>query len=101
MIDQGTTICCIEVIDMTKPAPSQQSANSGLNGTMEPIWRVVRNHQGCYSVWRCDRSIPAGWAAISEAQDRPSCLAAIDQIWRDPRPENLKHHQRQFPSPHR
>jgi MbtH protein len=51
---------------------------------------VVRNHDEQYSVWRADRDIPAGWAAVGKRGPMDDCLAYIEEVWTDIRPLSLK-----------
>jgi MbtH protein len=58
----------------------------------ERRYRVVVNHEDQYSVWPCDRELPAGWTDEGTQGDRESCLKHIDQVWTDMRPRSLRDH---------
>ena len=51
---------------------------------------VVVNDEEQYSVWRADRTPPAGWRATGFQGPRADCLAHIDEIWTDLRPRSLR-----------
>jgi MbtH protein len=51
---------------------------------------VVRNHEGQYSIWDSERSVPAGWHVRTPAQSKDDCLEYILQHWVDMTPLSLK-----------
>ncbi|MEU7908335.1 MbtH family NRPS accessory protein [Actinoplanes sp. NPDC049118] len=53
-------------------------------------WRVVRNHEEQYSLWRVDRDLPAGWEDEGTHGTRQECLDHIGLIWTDMRPLSLR-----------
>lgn len=56
----------------------------------EPTYRVVRNDEEQYSIYRADRDLPAGWLALPVEGTREECLAAINELWTDMRPRSLR-----------
>lgn len=55
------------------------------------LYRVVRNHEDQYSIWRDGAAIPAGWNAVGDARTRAQCLGAIEELWVDMRPLSLRY----------
>ena len=56
----------------------------------EETFFVVHNHEEQYSIWRSDKSMPAGWTAVGEPMQRQACLARIEELWTDMRPLSLR-----------
>ena len=56
----------------------------------EPTYRVVRNDEEHYSIYRVDRDLPAGWLATPVEGTREECLAAVNELWTDMRPRSLR-----------
>ena len=56
----------------------------------EPIFQVVVNAEGQYSIWLADRTAPAGWQDAGHVGPKESCLAFVDEVWRDMRPVSLR-----------
>ena len=54
--------------------------------TLRPVYRVVRNLNGQYSLYSAEKEPPAGWTATEVEGDEVSCLAFIDQVWTDLHP---------------
>ncbi len=54
------------------------------------LFRVVRNHEGQFSVWRADKALPGGWEYEGTEGDRETCLLRIEAIWVDMRPQRLR-----------
>ena len=55
------------------------------------LYRVVRNHEDQYSIWRDDLPLPAGWNAVGEARTRTQCLDLIETLWVDLRPLSTRY----------
>ncbi|MEU2613187.1 MbtH family NRPS accessory protein [Micromonospora sp. NPDC007271] len=53
-------------------------------------YAVVVNDEEQYSVWRADRTPPAGWRTTGFQGPRADCLAHIESIWTDMRPLSLR-----------
>jgi MbtH protein len=51
---------------------------------------VVINDEEQYSIWPCDRPIPAGWRAVGTRGNEESCIEYIEQHWTDMRPLSLR-----------
>jgi MbtH protein len=51
---------------------------------------VVVNDEEQYSIWPAERDLPAGWRADGFTGTEDECLAYIDEIWTDMRPESLR-----------
>lgn len=56
----------------------------------EPIFLVVVNDEGQYSLWAEDRTLPAGWTATGFSGPREGCLTHIDEVWTDLRPLSVR-----------
>ena len=53
-------------------------------------YRVVRNSEEQYSIWRNDREPPPGWDSIGVVGSKAECLDYIDKVWTDMRPLSLR-----------
>ncbi|MBO4207988.1 MbtH family protein [Micromonospora echinofusca] len=60
------------------------------DGTDDAVYRVVRNDEEQFSIWRADRDLPTGWYAEGTSGSRQDCLDHIGQIWTDLRPASLR-----------
>ncbi|MFK0222124.1 MbtH family protein [Streptomyces vinaceus] len=58
--------------------------------TDESGYRVVRNDEEQYSIWRAGRELPAGWQAEGTQGTRQECLDRIAEVWTDMRPLSLR-----------
>lgn len=56
----------------------------------QPLWRVLRNHEGRYSLAPFHHDIPAGWQQIGAPAPKSDCLQRIAQDWTDMRTNNLR-----------
>jgi MbtH protein len=54
------------------------------------VYQVVLNHEGQYSLWPVDREVPAGWKQAGKSGTKEECLAYINEVWTDMRPESLR-----------
>jgi MbtH protein len=50
---------------------------------------VLINDEGQHSLWPVQFEVPAGWRAIGPQGTRQTCMAWIDENWRDMRPLSL------------
>lgn len=55
-----------------------------------PLWHILRNHEGRYSVHPTHHDLPAGWVPVGTPDTRAACLEEITRLWTDMRPEALK-----------
>lgn len=55
------------------------------------VYRVVVNHEEQYSIFPIHRDIPAGWTDAGKQGTKAECLAYIEQVWTDMRPQSLRH----------
>jgi MbtH protein len=55
----------------------------------KPIYKVVVNHEGQYSIWPVDQDNPLGWEDVGKIGPQEECLAYIAEIWTDMRPVSL------------
>jgi len=60
------------------------------NQTSEEMYLVVVNDEEQYSIWREDKSVPAGWRAIGKRGPKADCLQHIEAVWTDMRPLSLR-----------
>jgi MbtH protein len=56
----------------------------------EEMYLVVVNDEEQYSIWREDKSVPAGWRAIGKRGPKAECLQHIENVWTDMRPLSLR-----------
>lgn len=61
------------------------------------VYRVVVNHEEQYSIFPMHREIPAGWTDAGKQGTKAECLAYIEQVWTDMRPQSLRHQMAQSP----
>lgn len=61
----------------------------------DAVYRVVRNDEEQYSIWRADRDLPPGWYAEGTQGTRQECLEHIGRIWTDLRPMSLRRRMEQ------
>lgn len=54
------------------------------------LHHVVTNHERQYSVWPADSTTPAGWSLVGFTGTLDKCLAYVDQVWTDLRPQSLR-----------
>lgn len=58
--------------------------------TSEPEYQVVVNGEEQYSIWSCDRDLPAGWHAVDVSGSKEECLAHIREVWTDITPLSVR-----------
>jgi MbtH protein len=63
---------------------TEQSASA------EDNYVVVINDEEQYSIWRDDRTVPAGWRAVGKQGPKTECLQYIEEVWTDMRPLSLR-----------
>lgn len=56
----------------------------------EPLFDVVVNLEGQYSLWPAHRLLPAGWIQEGKQGSRDECLEHIKVVWTDMRPLSLR-----------
>lgn len=54
------------------------------------LWRVLRNHEGRYSMTRASHPVPAGWMPVGDPAPRTDCLERIGTLWTDMRPLSVQ-----------
>jgi MbtH protein len=57
---------------------------------MEPVYKVVINHEEQYSIWPVNRANPAGWRDAGKSGSKEECLEYIKQVWVDMRPLSVR-----------
>jgi MbtH protein len=60
------------------------------NQPSDETYLVVVNDEEQYSIWRDDKSVPAGWRAIGKRGPKAECLQYIEDVWTDMRPLSLR-----------
>lgn len=55
-----------------------------------PSHQVVINQERQYSVWPADSVAPEGWHPVGFINSLDECLAYIDRIWTDLRPQSVR-----------
>jgi MbtH protein len=53
-------------------------------------YKVVKNHEGQYSIWPADRENASGWRDAGRSGSKGTCLAYIKEVWTDMRPLSLR-----------
>ena len=48
---------------------------------------VVSNHEQQFSIWPVERPVPSGWREVGVTGTREECLAHVEQVWTDIRPQ--------------
>ncbi len=54
------------------------------------IYKVVENDEGQYSIWPADRENALGWKDAGKQGTKQECLAYIEEVWTDMRPNSLR-----------
>lgn len=54
---------------------------------------VVQNHEGQFSIWPCERDVPAGWDVQPQRGSKEECLKYISEVWTDMTPLSLRKEQ--------
>jgi MbtH protein len=54
------------------------------------IYKVVVNHEEQYSIWPADRENALGWNDAGKSGPKAECLAYIEEVWSDMRPDSLR-----------
>jgi MbtH protein len=62
---------------------------------LTPIYKVVVNHEGQYSIWPVNRDNPLGWNDAGRVGTEEDCLAYIEEVWTDMRPISLRRQMEQ------
>jgi len=65
-------------------------ANVQSTPSAEPLFKVVVNAEGQYSIWPADREAPLGWSEAGHSGRKEICLAFVDEVWKDMRPASLR-----------
>ncbi|MEH2628725.1 MbtH protein [Bradyrhizobium sp. AZCC 1719] len=60
------------------------------NQSSDEVYLVVVNDEEQYSIWREDKSVPAGWRATGKRGTKADCLQHIEDVWIDMRPLSLR-----------
>lgn len=65
------------------------------NTESEPIYKVVINHDGQYSIYPLHRENPRGWCEPEPGfrGAKGDCLAFIERVWTDIRPLSQRRSQ--------
>ena len=64
----------------------------------DTVFVVVTNAEQQYSIWPEALPLPAGWSAAAQRGSKAECLAFIDQVWTDMRPQSLREFLRESAS---
>lgn len=54
------------------------------------IYKVVKNEEEQYNIWPADRANKLGWTDAGKTGTKEECLAWINEVWTDMRPESLR-----------
>lgn len=66
------------------------SLSSSHSPLAQAQWRILRNHEGRYSVHPAALETPPGWEALGPPDTRAACLEKIAHLWSDMRPSALQ-----------
>ncbi|MBU1709693.1 MAG: AMP-binding protein, partial [Proteobacteria bacterium] len=58
--------------------------------SQNPLFHVVINNEGQYSLWPAGEKIPPGWQKTAFAGNKEECLAFIQREWTDMTPRSLR-----------
>ena len=75
-------------------APANEPS-SPTGTTNEPEFTIVKNDEGQYSIWPAGKEIPAGWNVAGPGGSRETCLAYIEENWKDIRPLSVQRRLRE------
>lgn len=53
----------------------------------DTTFRVVINHEAQYSIWPTYKAVPDGWQDAAKIGSRQECLAHIEAVWTEMRPQ--------------
>jgi len=56
----------------------------------ETLYKVVVNDEKQYSIWPADRGNALGWKDTGKSGTKKECLAYIQEVWTDTRPQRLR-----------
>ncbi|MFX1740034.1 MbtH family NRPS accessory protein [Paraburkholderia sp. A1RI_3L] len=56
----------------------------------QDTYHIVINDEEQYSIWRSDKTVPAGWRTVGEPMPKQDCLDRISALWTDMRPASLR-----------
>jgi MbtH protein len=68
----------------------ERSRMTAQNQSSDETYLVVVNDEEQYSIWRDDKSVPAGWRATGRRGPKAECLQYIEDVWTDMRPLSLR-----------
>lgn len=54
------------------------------------IYKVVKNEEEQYNIWPADRENKLGWSDAGKTGTKEECLAWINEVWTDMRPQSLR-----------
>lgn len=54
------------------------------------VFKVLVNEEAQYSLWPQWKEIPGGWRDTGVQGDKASCLAHVEEVWTDMRPQSLR-----------
>lgn len=54
------------------------------------LYKVVKNEEEQYNIWPADRVNKLGWTDAGKTGTKAECLAWINEVWTDMRPESLR-----------
>lgn len=66
-----------------------EETNTAVHAEHE-MYHIVINDEEQYSIWRSDRTAPAGWRTVGEPMPKQACLDRISALWTDMRPASLR-----------
>lgn len=63
------------------------------------IYEVVVNHEEQYSVWPANKELPLGWQKAGFSGKKLECLAHIEEVWTNMRPQSLRKQMQEMAGP--
>lgn len=54
------------------------------------LFKVIKNHEGQYSLWPEKKPTPAGWSETGFTGSKAEATAYVDREWTDMRPLSLQ-----------
>ncbi|KEP68309.1 MbtH family NRPS accessory protein [Thioclava sp. BHET1] len=56
----------------------------------QPLWHILRNHEGRFALARHHHPVPRGWQSVSAAMPHEAALEDLRLRWSDMRPLSLQ-----------
>lgn len=61
-----------------------------MDSGIEPLFEVLVNQEGQYSLWPLNKTVPTGWERCGISGSNTDCMAYVDNVWTDMRPMSVR-----------